>query len=163
MPAITLRQRQQIDLKKELLVVEAESLLEKGQVSQIDRKKFGHSQLRNVAAVAAETESPAVVANFIRFQMGRDSKEEGWSRRAGGGGGATQGERLGTLFIHELVGDGGAVTRALQSIEGTNTGSPAEQLVRMELIRHFLGFASRYLRFLDLERGGHNEEEGDAE
>lgn len=154
MPSLTLKQRQEIDLIKELLVEEAERLLDRGQVSQIERNKFGHSQLRNLAAVAAETESPAVVANFIRFQMGRDSKGESWSRRVGQGGGGAQPARLGQLFIDELTAEAGAVSKALKEVTGWAPGAPSEQMVRMALIRPFLGFATRYLRFLDLDRPG---------
>lgn len=158
MRALNLAHRRTIDHSKESLVKAAEELLEKAKVVDIKSKDFGHSQLRNLIAVALETESPAVVTNFIRYQMGRDKtgKDErgkeksgkSWSSFPEGG----DGEKLGQRFIDEI--DSGAVQRALENMPAeVLQDSELKQLARIELIRHFLGFASRYLKFLDLQRG----------
>ena len=73
MSSLTLEQHRAIDRCKEQLVPAAEALLDEAQGIEIGRD-FGHSQLRNLIAVAMETESPAVVANFIRYQVGRDTR-----------------------------------------------------------------------------------------
>ena len=143
MTSLTLRHRREIDLAKEQLVAAAESLLDRVGLRDIDRGQFGHSQLRNLCAVAAETESPAVVVNFIRFQMGRARKDAGWARRV-------QQKRLGECFIDELEGADAVISNCVGKIAASDP--IATQLVRMELIRQFLGFATRYLRFLDLDR-----------
>lgn len=141
--SLTLHQRQQIDREKEGLVTAAEKVLEEGRVVAIDPNKFGHSQLRNLIAVALKTDSPAVVENFIRYQMGRDPHGNSWSNKVGS-------KALGQRFLDEL-GSGGAIGEALGRID--RGGDPlADQLVKVELIRHFLGFAARYLKYVDLGR-----------
>lgn len=165
MSTLTLTQRRAIDRSKEVLVRAAEALLDEARVTEIKSNDFGHSQLRNLIAVATETESPAVVINFIRYQMGRDSTKKSWSNRAVVEGGSEGGPRLGERFIHEF--EKGSVATALAGLG--ITGDPlAGQLARIELIRQFLGFTSRYLKYLDLQRNGgtapangNGDEEGD--
>ncbi len=108
------------------------------------KNDFGDSQLRNLIAVAMETVSPAVVSNFVRYQMGRDTGGKSWRREQGG-------VPLGDRLITEL--EKGAVAQALDAISSFDGEAERKQLVRMELVRHFLGFASRYLKYLDLQRG----------
>jgi hypothetical protein len=135
--------RQKIDRAKEILVKGAETLLTEARVIPDDRT-FGHSQLRNLVAVATETESPSVVLNFIRYQMGRDDKNRGWAKRQ-------DEKRLGDRFIDALQGEGGPVQKSLAGIAEIKEGTLTEQLARMELIRYFLGFATRYLKYLEIE------------
>jgi hypothetical protein len=141
---LSLEVRQEIDRAKEILVEGAETLLKDAKVIP-DDKTFGHSQLRNLVAVATETESPSVVMNFIRYQMGRDDKYRGWAKTLD-----KDKQRLGDRFIHALQGEGGSVQKALAGIE-IEAGTLTEQLARMELIRYFLGFATRYLKYLEIE------------
>lgn len=147
MTTLTLEQRREIDLVKEQLVEAAEQLVTDAGIAGLDEKKFGHSQLRNVSAVASETESPAVVANFLRYQMGRDNRRENWAIEVAGGP-----KRIGDLFLDQLTGQDGAVAKALAKVSGCPPDSTAEQLAKMEILRHFIGFTSRYVKFLDLQR-----------
>jgi diketogulonate reductase-like aldo/keto reductase len=149
--SLTLTHRRAIDRSKEALVKAAEKLLDDANVKEMGKNDFGHSQLRNLIAIALETESPAVVTNFICYQMGRDRKGKSWSNLAGG-------KTLGDRFIDEI--DKNAVKQALETIVDEKKDVDLVPLVRIELIRHFLGFASRYLKFLDLQR--HGNEEGEA-
>ena len=142
MLSLTTEQRRCIDRAKEQLVGAAETLLRESEVTP--SKDFGHSQLRNLGAVAAETESPAVVLNFIRYQMGRDDKKRHWAR-------GTEGNRIGDRFITALNSDKGVVTQSLKSVVGVEGDALATQLARMELIRYFLGFATRYMKYLELQ------------
>ena len=149
MSSLSAAQRREIDLAKELLVTKAENLLQSSGVTP--GRDFGHSQLRNLVAVAMETESPAVVLNFIRYQMGRDDRKKGW---AGPGAGN---RRLGDLFVAELHEAGGAVETALETVQNVKADKVVEQHARMELIRYFLGFATRYMKYLEMQsdrRGG---------
>lgn len=141
MSALTLRQRQAIDRCKELLVPAAEKLLETANVKELDKNDFGERQLRQLIAIAKETESPAVVLNFILFQIGRDKQSTGWGYSANG-------EKLGMRMIGALKS--GVVQEALDKIPDLD--AETTQLARIELVRHFLGFASRYLKYLELER-----------
>ncbi|HEX3556920.1 MAG TPA: hypothetical protein VIA62_27155 [Thermoanaerobaculia bacterium] len=144
MSSLSPAQRRAIDQAKEKLVVAAEQLLTDAGVAP--SKDFGHSQLRNLVAVATETESPAVVLNFIRYQMGRDDRQKNWAQ----GG---EGQRLGERFIVALNNDDGVVAKALTDIPGLAGNPLALQLARMQLIRYFLGFATRYMKYLELQAG----------
>jgi len=143
-------QRRAVDWAKEELVKAAEELLDKAEVHPSD--DFGHSQLRNLEAVAAETESPAVVLNFIRYQMGRDQRDrKSWAQ-------GLEGQRLGDRLITDLGEEKGAVAAALAKIPDLEGEPIAEQLARMELIRYFLGFATRYMKYLELKLGKRKKE-----
>lgn len=151
MSSLTLDQQRAIDRCKERLVVAAEELLEEAQVLRISPKHFGHSQLRNLIAVAMETDSPAVVLNFLRYQMGRDAKNpKNWALRQGG-------IQLGQRFIDAI--HAGVVYQAVAEVPELEDGSLEKQLAHITLTRHFLGFASRYLKFLDLQREADNGED----
>ncbi len=145
MTSLTLAQRRAIDRCKEQLVPAAETLLNEAGVIAIPKKRFGDSQLRNLIAVANETESPAVVMNFVRYQIGRDSREQNWRFESGG-------KTLGDRLIDDLSADAGAVRGALAKVPGLDEDPLGKQLASMELIRQYLGFASRYLKYLDLKR-----------
>jgi len=151
--SLTFEQKRKIDLAKEHLVPAAESLLDRAKVVKIGRNDLGESQLRNLIAIANETQSPAVVLNFIRYQMGRDSRNRNWSKRVGGEMG---GETVGELFLKEL--EKGAIATALEGMASVIENDEQKQLVRIELFRHFLGFASRYMKFLDLQPSRENTE-----
>jgi len=136
-------QRRAIDLAKEELVTAAEQLLERAEVRPDD--SFGHSQFRNLEAVAAETESPAVLLNFIRYQMGKDQKnKESWARVSADG-------RIGDQFIAALNDEGKAVSTALAQIPDLEGNPISRQIARMMLIRYFLGFATRYMKYLEVK------------
>ncbi len=137
-------QHRAIDRCKAQLVSAAEALLDETQGIEIGRD-FGHSQLRNLIAVAMETESPAVVLNFIRYQIGRDPHHNNWGRAVGG-------ETFGQRFINQLDLENGAVSQALGDISGIDDDSTLRQLARITLIRQFLGFASRHLKYLEFQR-----------
>ena len=141
---LTYEQEQAIDLAKEQLVPAAEKLLKNANVVEINKNDLGESQLRNLMALANETESPAVVLNFIRYQMGRDTRGRGWNKTV------AEGKTVGQLFQEEI--ETGAVQEQLDQMQKLTSAAVEKQLVRMVLIRNFLGFASRYMKFLDLER-----------
>ncbi len=145
MASLNMAQRRAIDLAKEDLVTRAETLLEQAQVVQLNRSDFGDSQMRNLIAVAMETESPKVVVNFIRYQVGRDTRERSWNSKQGD-------KTLGQRRIDEIDGDNGAIEQAVAGIPGLDGKRAETQLARIELIRNFLGFATRYLKYLDLQR-----------
>ncbi len=146
MSSLTLEQHRAIDRCKEQLVPAAEALLDGARGIEIGRD-FGHSQLRNLIAVATETEAPAVVMNFIRYQIGRDNRRSNWGKSVGD---KTFGER----FIDQLDKAEGAVAKALEDVPGLDQDNVLKQLARILLIRQFLGFASRHLKYLEFQRRG---------
>lgn len=143
---LTASQRRALDWQKEKLVIAAEALLSEANVVDIPKSKLGDSQLRNLMAIAGETESPAVVTNFIRYQMGRDGRKQHWAKP-----GHTH-RAFGDLLIDAI--DKGAVEKAVEAVEGLEGVS--RQIARMQMLRQFLGFMSRHLKYLEPQRGGKN-------
>lgn len=151
MSSLNLEQRRALDRAKERLVPAAEQLLDSGGVVRLKPKDFGQAQMRNLIAVALDTESPAVVANFIRYQIGRDARgKKSWA--------SGRPRKLGELFLDEIESEGGVVRRILADLAGDSAvpfaSDLSRQLARMELIRQFLGFVDRHLKYLGLQRGG---------
>ncbi len=142
MTTLSLEQQREIDRQKEVLVPAAEKFLEEAGIVEFPKKQFGDSQFRNLIAIANETSSPAVVLNFIRYQIGRDSGKKNWGREHAG-------KNLGDRLLEDL--QKGAVQQALAKIPGL-ADDTLRQLAAIELIRQYLGFASRYLKYLDLQR-----------
>jgi hypothetical protein len=154
---LNLEQRRALDRAKERLVPAAEELLKIGQVVDIKLRHFGQSQMRNLIAVALATESPAVVANFIRYQVGRDAK--GKTRKGNSWASYPKDlkppRRLGQLFIEQMEEGGGVIETEMATLSGQGdlfADPVSRQLARMELIRQFLGFVDRHLKFLSLQR-----------
>ena len=142
---LSAEQRREIDRAKEGLVEAAERMLNDSAILEIRPNDFGDSQLRNLIAIANETESPAVVTNYIKYQMGRDNHQRGWSHPG-------RGKSLGDSMIHEI--ENGSIMKALNDVnDGAELEGKQKQLARIELVRHFLGFSSRYLKYLNLQRG----------
>lgn len=142
MTTLSLEQERALDRQKEVLVPAAEKFLEDAGIVEFPKKQFGDSQFRNLIAIANETSSPAVVLNFIRYQIGRDSGKKNWGR-------VHDGKNLGDRLLDDL--QKGAVQQALAAIPGL-ADETLRQLATIELIRQYLGFASRYLKYLDLQR-----------
>lgn len=141
---LTFEQEQAIDRAKERLVPAAEKLLKTARVVEINKNDLGESQLRNLVALANETESPAVVLNFIRYQRGRDNRGKAWNKVV------ADGKTVAELFQDEI--EKGSVQKELGKMKDLTPTEMEEQLVKMALLRNFLGFTSRYMKFLDLKR-----------
>ncbi|WP_445177011.1 hypothetical protein [Microcoleus sp.] len=100
----------------------------------LDKTKYGdleESQFRNLVRVSDTTDSAEVIKNFIRYQVGRDKK---WGR-----------------------GKESLAERLIQDIDGNikkTAGIIAEcsqidfKPIWLELIRRYLGYGSRHLKYL---------------
>jgi len=98
-----------------------------------NRDKLEESQFRNLVRVSDTTESPEVIKNFLRYQVGRDDK---WGR-----GKDSLAERIIADIDQKLQK---AATDIVKEAEG---GYVKE--VHIELIRRYLGYGSRYLKYLN--------------
>jgi hypothetical protein len=91
------------------------------------------SQFRNLLQVALSTESPEVVKNFLRYQVGRDDK---WGKGSGS---------LAEAIVSHIQGflkeESGAIAHSAKAPEKSNT-------IHMELIRRYLGYGSRHLTYI---------------
>ena len=95
-----------------------------------------------------------MVANFVRYQMGRDKKRQAWAKRG------RSGKALGDLLVAAIEEGDGAIKTAVASVDELE--GPAEQVARMQMLRHFLGFISRHLKYLEPRRAGNGREGGEA-
>lgn len=98
--------------------------------------KLEESQFRNVLRVAETTDSPEVVKNFLRYQLGRDNK---W------GSGRNS---LAETIINDIDKN---ISTASQKIakDANVTESVKVKEIHIELIRRYLGYGSRYLKYLN--------------
>jgi len=100
----------------------------------LDKGKYGdleESQFRNLVRVADTTDSAEVIKNFLLYQVGRDKK---WGRGK---------DSLAEKIIQDI--DGNINKNAQIIAERSQTDFKP---IWLELIRRYLGYGSRYLRYL---------------
>jgi hypothetical protein len=125
----------QIELKIQRGIREAENeLVEKMEEAfESQRGNLEESQFRNLLQVALSTESPEVVKNFLRYQVGRDEK---WGRGK---------DSLAEAIVSHIHGFLNERAKAIT----TDAKAPGKiNNVHMELIRRYLGYGSRHLTWL---------------
>lgn len=120
------------------VVIAIEDALDKCEYPTSGRDKLEASQFRNLVRVADTTESAEVVKNFLRYQVGRERK---WGRGK-------------NSLAERIVQDIDGKLKKYASQIAKDAGTQDEKRVRMELIRRYLGYGSRRLRFLSLEQEG---------
>jgi hypothetical protein len=99
-------------------------------------KKYGQldaSQYQNLVQVALSTESPEVIKNFLRYQVGRDSK---WGRGEGS---------LAEAIVKDIQGD---LEQQAKTIAEDAGDVSKKKDVHIELIRRYLGYGKRHLMYL---------------
>jgi len=114
------------------IVIAIEDALDKCDYPRNNRDKLEASQFRNLVRVADTTESAEVVKNFLRYQVGREKK---WGRGK-------------NSLAERIVGDIDGQLKTYASEISKMAGGADVKRVRMELIRRYLGYGSRRLRFL---------------
>ena len=115
------------------LVQWIEKALEDGKYTKTGDKKLEESQFRNLLRVAETTESPEVIKNFLRYQVGREEK---WGRGK---------DSLADKIIHDI-------DHALrQQAKTIQSETHAERLneIWIQLIRLYLGYGARRLKYLN--------------
>ena len=130
---IELKVQQEIRRNEDQLVLWIQDALD-------NKKSYGdleEAQFRNVVRVADTTDSPEVIKNFLRYQVGRDKK---WGR-----GKDSLAERI--VLDIGMEGKGGKVLELAQAIAQSTTSTDTKG-IWMELIRRYLGYGARYLKFL---------------
>lgn len=124
---------------EDALVIAIEEALNTCEYPTSGRDKLEESQFRNLVRVADSTESPAVVKNFIRYQVGRERK---WGR-----GEKSLAERIIRDIDSNLKDSAQEIVEAAQETD-------EKKRVQMELIRRYLGYGARHLRYLNSNREG---------
>lgn len=125
---------QKVELQVQRAIRQSEDELVIWIQDALDNTKYGdleESQFRNLVRVADTTDSGEAIKNFIRYQVGRDKK---WGR-----------------------GKESLAERLIQDIDGNikkTAGIIAEcsqidfKPIWLELIRRYLGYGSRHLKYL---------------
>jgi hypothetical protein len=99
----------------------------------LDKTKYGdleESQFRNLVRVSDTTDSAEVIKNFLRYQVGRDTK---WGRGK---------ESLAEKIIENIDGE---LKKNAQII--ADCCSADFKPIWLELIRRYLGYGARYLKY----------------
>lgn len=130
---------QKVELQVQRAIRQSEDDLVTWIQDALDKTKYGdleESQFRNLVRVADTTDSAEAIKNFIRYQVGRDKK---WGRGK---------ESLAERLIQDIDGN-------IKKTAGIIAESSQIDFkpVWLELIRRYLGYGSRHLKYL---RDGQN-------
>lgn len=135
-------QKTQLKIQKEILqaednlVIWIETALKQCEYGRPNSKnELEEAQFRNLVRVAETTESSEVIKNFIRYQVGRDEK---WGRGQ-------------DSLAEQIILDIDASLRLEAEAIAQKASSPDIKPIWLELIRRYLGYGSRYLRYLKVE------------
>jgi hypothetical protein len=128
---------QQTELKVQRGIRQAEDDLVLWIQAALDNKKsYGdlqEAQFRNLVRVSDTTASPEVIKNFLRYQVGRDMK---WGKGK---------NSLAEKIVEDIdINLQNTAKKINQEHEG-----PDFKLIWLELIRRYLGYGSRYLKYLN--------------
>ena len=127
-----LKIQQQIRQAEDEIVIAIETALD-------DKQSYGdlqESQFRNLVRVSQTTDSPEVIKNFLRYQVGREKK---WGR-----GKDSLAEKIITDIDTKLKEKATKISQ--------ETAEEKMKPIWLELIRRYLGYGSRYLKYLEGER-----------
>jgi hypothetical protein len=130
---VQLQVQKEIRQAEDNLVNWIQDALDKTNYGKSGKDKLEESQFRNLVRVSDTTESPEVIKNFLRYQVGREQK---WGRGKGS---------LAERIISDIDGN---IKTAAEAI-AQNTGSQDVRGIWIELIRRYLGYGARYLKYLN--------------
>jgi len=123
-----------IELQIQKCIRQAEDNLVIWIQSALDNTKYGdleESQFRNLLRVSDTTDSTEVIKNFLRYQVGRDKK---WGRGK---------DSLAEKIVQDIDGN---IKKTAQAIAESSQSD--FKPIWLELIRRYLGYGSRYLKYL---------------
>lgn len=104
-------------------------------------RELEDKQPRNVIAVADDTQSVAVVDNFIKYQIGRSKENEGWRF----------GERDRTGFGEAVRAD---LAQLREWAKQKASGEVKTEDLEIRLVRRYLGYLARYFKYAQVQQGG---------
>jgi hypothetical protein len=130
--------RQILDELDTQVVKRAEDVVDK--TSSITRQ-LEDKQIRNVIAVADDTQSVAVVDNFIKYQIGRSKENEGWRF----------GENSGTGFGEAVRDD---LEQLREWAKQKASGEVKAEDLEIRLVRRYCGYLARYFKYAQVPKGG---------
>ena len=125
---------QKVELEVQRAIRQSEDDLVTWIQDALDKTKYGdleESQFRNLVRVSDTTDSAEVIKNFIRYQVGRDKK---WGRGQ---------ESLAERIIQDIDGN---IKKTAEII--AECSQIDFKPIWLELIRRYLGYGSRHLKYL---------------
>lgn len=134
-----------VEPKTELLIQKEIRLKEDDLVTAIQKaldqkSSYGNleeSQFRNLLRVSETTESPEVIKNFLRYQLGRDEK---WGKGI---------NSLAEAIVKHIDKDLKDFAKAI--VKENSLSTKQEKAIHIQLIRLYLGYGSRYLKYLKVK------------
>lgn len=117
---------------EDALVIAIQDALDKTEYGKSGNDTLEESQFRNLVRVSDSTESSEVIKNFLRYQVGRDKK---WGRGD---------KSLATRIIKDIDGLIAAAAKEITQ----NLGESKRKQVHLELVRRYLGYGARHLKYL---------------
>jgi hypothetical protein len=133
--------RQCVDQFSEELVERTDKTMSKQQMEKIKKQRGRQlklSQLNNFLGVALETDSPAVVVNWVRYQMGRNDTRAAWSENG-----------LGPKVVRDIEALQSEAQQVAQKAFG-NTAPDYLRRAHIALVRRYVGYLKRWF----VARGG---------
>lgn len=125
---------QKVELQVQKGIRQAEDDLVTWIQDALDQTKYGdleEAQFRNLVRVSDTTDSAEVIKNFIRYQVGRDKK---WGRGK---------DSLAEKIVQDIDGN---IKKSAQII--AECSQIDFKPIWLELIRRYLGYGSRHLKYL---------------
>jgi hypothetical protein len=113
------------------LVIWIQNALDSCQYGKSGKEELEESQFRNLVRISDTTDSAEAIKNFIRYQVGRDKK---WGRGK---------ESLAERIVQDIDG---SIKKTAQVI--AECSQSEFKPIWIELIRRYLGYGSRYLKYL---------------
>lgn len=123
---------------EDAIVLAIQDALDNCEYPTSGRDKLEESQFRNLVRVSDTTESVEVVKNFLRYQVGRERK---WGR-----GDKSLAERI----VRDIDG----MLRQTAEEIAKAAATSEKKKIQIELIRRYLGYGARHLKYLNSEREG---------
>ncbi|OUL18677.1 hypothetical protein BV372_34200 [Nostoc sp. T09] len=140
-PQIALKIQQGIRYAEDDLVTAIKTALDTCEYPTSGKDKLEEAQFRNLVRVADTTDSAEVIKNFLCYQVGRDNK---W--------GTTQNSLAAQILRdidHNLKPKAQIIAKELPGVD--------YKPIWIELIRRYLGYGSRHLKYLNSIRESKNE------
>jgi hypothetical protein len=127
----------EVELELNSLIRGMSTLVDKTQIADGGMEK---AQMKNLLGTALDTESVEVVLNYIRYQMGRDTRELNWRY-----------QRFGDELVRALNGLRADAERiVIGAHRDLGLGDPSQRQIDaawLHLVRHYLGQLNRYFYY----------------
>lgn len=133
-----LRINREIDGSMNELLVEMQRFVDN---TRIWESRMEEHQMTNLVGVAGQTGSVEVVKNFVRYQIGRDTRNENWRWRVGSV------KNFGEQVVDKLDELRGMAEGIVAGASNPTAGERDVDRVWMSLCRVYLGHLSRYFYY----------------